>query len=86
MSGVLTKKVALVTGGGSGIGEACAKALAAAGAEVAIADVNLDGVHRVVEDIAAAGGIAKAYSPMFLMTVKSTLSLLRSCANLVGFT
>jgi NAD(P)-dependent dehydrogenase (short-subunit alcohol dehydrogenase family) len=62
MSGVLTKKVALVTGGGSGIGEACAKALAAAGAEVAIADVNLDGVHRVVEDIAAAGGIAKAYS------------------------
>ena len=62
MTGVLTKKVALVTGGGSGIGEACAKALAAAGAEVAIADVNLDGVHRVVEDIAAAGGIAKAYS------------------------
>jgi NAD(P)-dependent dehydrogenase (short-subunit alcohol dehydrogenase family) len=62
MSGVLTKKVALVTGGGSGIGEACAKALAAAGAEVAIADVNLDGVHRVVEDIAAAGGIAKAFS------------------------
>lgn len=62
MTGVLTKKVALVTGGGSGIGEACAKALAAAGAEVAIADVNLDGVHRVIEDIAAAGGIAKAYS------------------------
>ena len=62
MTGVLTKKVALVTGGGSGIGEACAKALAAAGAEVAIADVNYDGVHRVVEDIAAAGGIAKAYS------------------------
>lgn len=62
MTGVLTKKVALVTGGGSGIGEACAKALAAAGAEVAIADVNHDGVHRVVEDIAAAGGIAKAYS------------------------
>ena len=62
MTGVLTKKVALVTGGGSGIGEACAKALAAAGAEVAIADLNLDSVHRVVADIAAAGGIAKAYS------------------------
>ena len=28
----------------------------------AIADVNLDSVHRVVADIAAAGGIAKAYS------------------------
>ena len=62
MTGVLTKKVAFVTGGGSGIGEACAKALAAAGAEVAIADLNLDGAHRVVADIAAAGGIAKAYS------------------------
>ena len=62
MTGVLTKKVALVTGGGSGIGEACAKALAAAGAEVAIADLNLDSVHRVVADVAAAGGIAKAYS------------------------
>lgn len=61
MAEVLTKKVALVTGAGSGIGEATAKALAAAGAEVAVADLNMDGAKRVVADIAAAGGIAKNY-------------------------
>ena len=62
MSDVLTKKVALVTGAGSGIGEATAKALAAAGAEVAVADLNMDSANRVVADIAAAGGVAKSYS------------------------
>jgi glucose 1-dehydrogenase len=34
--GVLTKRIALVTGGDSGIGAACAKALADAGADVAV--------------------------------------------------
>ncbi len=38
----LTGKTALVTGGAAGIGRACATALAMAGADVAIADVNKD--------------------------------------------
>jgi NAD(P)-dependent dehydrogenase (short-subunit alcohol dehydrogenase family) len=46
---------ALVTGGGSGLGEATAKKLAAAGCKVAILDVNLDGAQRVAKEI---GGLA----------------------------
>ena len=40
-------KVALVTGGGSGIGEACAVTLAGSGAKVVVADVNPDAAKRV---------------------------------------
>ena len=46
---------AIVTGGGSGLGAATARALAAAGAKVAVLDVNMDGANRVAKDI---GGIA----------------------------
>lgn len=61
MSEVLIKKVAFVTGGGSGIGEATAKALASAGAIVAIADTDFIGAERVVSEILADGGVAKSY-------------------------
>jgi len=39
-------KVALVTGGASGIGRATARLLAARGVKVALADLNLDGAQR----------------------------------------
>lgn len=51
-----TGKVAIVTGAGQGIGEAYAHGLAAAGAAVVVADINLDGGRRVAGNIAAAGG------------------------------
>jgi NAD(P)-dependent dehydrogenase (short-subunit alcohol dehydrogenase family) len=51
-------KVTLVTGAGSGIGEACAALFAAHGARVVVADLNLEGAQRAVEAIAAAGGTA----------------------------
>ena len=49
-------KVALVTGGASGIGRATADRLAAAGAQVIIADVNAERGHRTVSQIEEAGG------------------------------
>ncbi|GAA2362629.1 SDR family NAD(P)-dependent oxidoreductase [Dactylosporangium salmoneum] len=44
-------KAALVTGAGSGIGEACATMLADRGASVLVADVDLDAATRVAEAI-----------------------------------
>lgn len=52
-------KVAVVTGGASGIGEATAKLLAQKGAHVLIGDVTDDAGARVVSEIEAAGGSAR---------------------------
>ena len=56
----LLGKVALVTGGGTGIGEAAALALAAAGAKVAITGRRKERLDAVVAAIADAGGKAFA--------------------------
>ena len=49
-------RVALVTGGGSGIGKALAKALAAADASVVVADIISDNAQAVAAEITALGG------------------------------
>jgi NAD(P)-dependent dehydrogenase (short-subunit alcohol dehydrogenase family) len=51
-------KVAIVTGGGSGIGRASALRLAKEGASVVVADVSADGGHATVHNIDASGGKA----------------------------
>jgi 3-oxoacyl-[acyl-carrier protein] reductase len=50
--------VALITGGASGIGECCAKALSRAGARVAVCDIAPEPIERVVAEIRSAGGEA----------------------------
>jgi NAD(P)-dependent dehydrogenase (short-subunit alcohol dehydrogenase family) len=48
-------QAALVTGGGSGLGEAVARELARQGAQVAVLDVNEEGAKRVAADIGGLG-------------------------------
>jgi NAD(P)-dependent dehydrogenase (short-subunit alcohol dehydrogenase family) len=57
----LDGRVALITGGASGIGAACAQRLAAEGATVIVTDIQDELGHRVVADIAKAGGRARYF-------------------------
>ncbi|MFL5705464.1 MAG: SDR family NAD(P)-dependent oxidoreductase, partial [Ktedonobacteraceae bacterium] len=52
----LDKKIALVTGAGSGIGEHIARLFAQQGAHVILADIRMDAAERVAGEIRAAGG------------------------------
>ena len=55
-----TGKVALVTGAGSGLGEAISKELAVKGAKVVVTDIDLDAAQRVAAEITDDGGTASA--------------------------
>ncbi len=72
-------RVAIVTGSGQGIGEAYAKALAAQGAQVVVADLNGDQAERVAADIAKAGGTARVE----VVDVSDPISVGQMAANTV---
>lgn len=56
----LKGRSALVVGGGSGLGEAIAGGLAAAGARVAVADISIESAERVAQNVLQQGGEARS--------------------------
>lgn len=79
----LTGKVAIVTGGGTGIGRGISLALAEHGADVMVCDLNLDGAIETVQMIEAYG--RKGYA--FKMDVTSeldTILMAKTCVEQFG--
>ncbi len=74
----LEQKVAIVTGGASGIGRAIATAYAREGARVVIADLNQDAGATVVGEVEALGAPA--------LFVRTDVSSLEDHAHLIGVT
>jgi NAD(P)-dependent dehydrogenase (short-subunit alcohol dehydrogenase family) len=62
MAGRVAGKKAFITGGAQGLGAAAAKKLAAEGAKVALADINLPGAQAVAKEINAAHGAGTAFA------------------------
>ena len=58
--GELAGRVAVITGGGSGIGRAAARMLAARGAHVVVGDLHVDRAEEVADEIEAAHGARRA--------------------------
>lgn len=58
----LSDKVALVTGGGNGIGRACAMAFARSGARVAIVDISEKALNEIKQEIESEGGTCQTYT------------------------
>jgi NAD(P)-dependent dehydrogenase (short-subunit alcohol dehydrogenase family) len=71
----LEGRVTIITGAASGIGRASAKEFAREGAEVVVADINLEGAQETAQQIETAGGVA--------MAVKTDVSQSQSVQDLV---
>ncbi|WP_340108010.1 SDR family oxidoreductase [Pikeienuella sp. HZG-20] len=80
---MLEGKTAWITGGGSGIGEAAARALAAAGAHVVVSGRRADALGRVVDEIAAAGGAAEA-APLDVVDADAAQAVVEAIASARG--
>jgi NAD(P)-dependent dehydrogenase (short-subunit alcohol dehydrogenase family) len=82
MRGLRGKRI-VVASAGSGIGAATAKRLAEEGAQVIAGDINEPGVEKVVGEIAAAGGAAKALR-YDLTDGPSCVALVQACVDAYG--
>lgn len=80
---LLQDKVALVTGGASGIGRATALRMAEEGARVLVADRDGEGAGRVAETIRQAGGEARA-QPCDVMIEPEVAAMVRAACDAWG--
>ncbi|WP_406724734.1 3-hydroxybutyrate dehydrogenase [Streptomyces sp. GD-15H] len=78
----LTSRVALVTGGGSGIGKACATALAAAGATVHVVDRDADSAKEVAAEIGGEAHIVDLADPAAIDVLPTEIDILVNNAGL----
>ena len=81
----LTNKIAVVTGGANGIGQAIALRLASEGAKIAVADIHADAGQRVIDAVQAAGGdgfsfVCDATKPNDVENLMQTV--VRTCGGL----
>lgn len=76
-------KVAVVTGGGQGIGETYARRLAAEGASVVVAEINKEQGERVAQAIVADGGRA-AFVPVDVSSPAACLDMAAEVKRLFG--
>ena len=83
MAGTLDGKVALVTGGSTGIGRASALAFAREGARVVVADVNAEDGKRTVDEIVGATGEA-IFVPADVSSSTDVENLIRQATEAYG--
>jgi rhamnulose-1-phosphate aldolase/alcohol dehydrogenase len=69
----LARRIALVTGGASGIGRAVARRLAAEGTHVVVGDVDEAGARKTAEEITAAAGSGRARGLMMDVTSEASV-------------
>src|SRR5918912_1826524 len=80
-----SEQVALVTGGGTGIGRAFAGALSAAGARVVIASRSEDVLRRTAAELNAAAGAERVFAYAFDVRERAQCeALVRHCAEHFG--
>jgi len=82
-SGRLIDKVAVITGGASGIGRACASRFAAEGASVVLGDINMELAVAAAAEIEAGGGAAHAVH-LDACSVTDNASMFRTALDKYG--